>query len=54
MLNLAEETTLLILQKHRSNRFQIEALLYGQSGLLERKYTDLYPIKLKQEYWFYA
>ena len=54
MLNLAEETPLLMLQKHRSNRFQIEALLYGQSGLLERKYTDLYPNKLKQEYRFYT
>ena len=32
MLNLAEEAPLLMLQKHRSNRFQIEALLYGQSG----------------------
>tara|TARA_B100000963_G_C22573016_1_gene647009 strand:+ start:191 stop:946 length:756 start_codon:yes stop_codon:yes gene_type:complete len=54
MLNLAEEAPLLMLQKHRSNRFQIEALIYGQSGLLERKYTDLYPNKLKQEYRFYA
>lgn len=54
ILNLAEEAPLLILQKHRSNRFQIEALLYVQSGLLERKYTDLYPNKHKQEYRFYA
>jgi len=54
MLNLAEETPLLMLQKHRSNRFQIEALLYGQSGLLERKYVDVYPNKLHKEYRFYA
>ena len=43
MLSLAENTPLLLLQKHRPDRNNIEALLYGQSGLLNRKYLDDYP-----------
>ena len=54
MLNLAEVTPLLMLQKHRPKRLQIEALLYGQSGLLKRKYIDDYPKELQIEYQFYA
>lgn len=54
MLILAERTPLLMLQKHRPNRLQIEALLYGQSGLLERKYIDDYPKELQKEYQFYS
>jgi hypothetical protein len=53
MYNLAEVTPVKLLQKHRSSRTTIEAILYGQSGLLERKYTDDYPKLLQQEYKFY-
>lgn len=53
MYNLAEVTPVKLLQKHRPSRTTIEAILYGQSGLLERKYTDDYPKLLQQEYKFY-
>lgn len=54
MLSLAEKTPLLLLQKHRTDRIKIEAILYGQSGLLQRKYVDDYPKQLQIEYKFYA
>lgn len=54
MLSLAENTPLLLLQKHRPDRIKIEALLYGQSGLLNRKYTGHYPKQLQSEYLFYS
>ena len=54
MSSLAENTPLLLLQKYRPNRTKIEAFLYGQSGLLKRKYVDNYPKKLQDEYQFYV
>ncbi len=39
-----------ILGRHRPNVFEIEALLLGQAGLLEGKYTDEYAQKLQKEY----
>jgi len=40
-----------IIQKHRDNLFQIEALLFGQSGLLQDKEeSDEYITSLKREY----
>jgi hypothetical protein len=41
-----------ILSKHRHNLFQLEALLFGQSGLLDKKYEDEYPRSLIKEYEF--
>ncbi|MEJ5996353.1 DUF2851 family protein [Pedobacter sp. Du54] len=41
-----------ILAKHKDNPFQIEALLFGQAGFLEQKFTDAYPQQLKQEFQF--
>ena len=41
-----------ILAKHKNNSFQIEALLFGQAGFLEQKFTDDYPQQLKREYQF--
>ena len=38
--------------KHRTNRLDIEALLYGQSNLLKRIYTDSYPVDLLNVYSF--
>jgi hypothetical protein len=37
---------------HRANLFQIEAMLFGQSGLLEGSFIDEYPKSLKKEYDF--
>jgi hypothetical protein len=40
------------LGKHKSSLFQVEALLFGQSGLLEKEFSDDYPNQLKNEYAF--
>lgn len=50
---LARITPLTTLYKHRDQLLQIEALLFGQSGLLrEANPTDEYIIKLQNEYTF--
>lgn len=41
-----------ILAKHKDQLFQIEALLFGQAGLLEEAKDEEYHQKLKQEYEF--
>ena len=42
-----------ILAKHKNQIHQLEALLFGQAGLLENNFTDDYPGMLKKEYQFY-
>lgn len=49
---LARSISLLILSKHQGNLFQIEALLFGQAGMLNREFVDKYPNELKKEYEF--
>ena len=49
---LAKVTPLQILAKHKNNLFQLEAILFGQSGLLDRTFEEDYPNKLKKEYLF--
>ncbi len=49
---LARTLPLSILAKHKNDLFQIEALLFGQSGLLEDTFEDDYPNRLKKEYQF--
>ncbi len=49
---LARSTPLLTLMKHKNSLSQMEALLFGQSGLLERAFEDAYPNQLKREYAF--
>jgi len=49
---LAESLPQRILAKHRSDPFQVEALLFGQAGFLEGNFTDDYPKSLKDEYAF--
>lgn len=50
---LATRTPLLLLRRHRDQLFQIEALLFGQAGLLEdQNFQDKYPQELQQEYEF--
>lgn len=41
-----------ILARHKDNLPQLEALLFGQSGLLPDDCTDIYPNELKKEYDF--
>ncbi len=49
---LAKTMPLKILATHSQNLHQIEALLYGQAGLLLEKYKDEYPKALLNEYRF--
>ncbi len=49
---LAKSVPNSFLGKHRSSLFQVEALLFGQSGLLEKDLKDDYPNQLKKEYLF--
>lgn len=41
-----------ILAKHKDNLLQLEALLFGQAGFLNKKFNDEYPNKLSNEYLF--
>ena len=49
---LAKSLPLSVLGRHKDAVFQIEALLFGQSGLLDGGKTDEYKLKLRKEYDF--
>ena len=49
---LAKSLSLTILAKHKNDLFQIEALLFGQAGLLSKEFKDDYPNLLRKEYLF--
>ncbi len=49
---LAKSLPVKVLAKHKNNLHQIEALLFGQAGLLNRKFKNEYPNALKKEYRF--
>ena len=49
---LARSLPHIILAKHKNQLFQVEALLFGQAGLLENDFEDAYPNALKKEYQF--
>ena len=52
---LARSLPLAVLQKHKDQLFQLEALLFGQAGLCnETLLLDEYPLLLKKEYEFLA
>jgi hypothetical protein len=51
---LAKSLSLHILSKYKNSLFQIEALLFGQSGLLDASLTDEYAQRLYKEYLFLA
>ena len=51
-LMLAESLPLRILLRHKHSLTQLEALLFGQAGLLAGEYSDAYPQRLQQEYRF--
>jgi hypothetical protein len=50
--SLAKSIPLSTLGKHKDQIFQLEALLFGQAGLLNEAATDEYTTRLKQEYDF--
>ena len=41
-----------ILARHKDNLLQIESMIFGQAGLLEKEFNDEYPNQLKKEYNF--
>ncbi|MEL6718907.1 MAG: DUF2851 family protein [Bacteroidota bacterium] len=49
---LAKSLPLKILAKHKNNLHQVEALLFGQAGLLNESLKDEYPQSLLKEYEF--
>lgn len=49
---LAKSLPLKIIAKQKNSLLQIEALLFGQAGMLERSFKDNYPNSLKKEYHF--
>lgn len=51
-LSMAQSFDFKIVQKIRTSQFSLEALFFGQSGMLDDKREDVYFIKLKEEYVF--
>ena len=50
--SLAKSVPLSVLGKHKDQLLQLEAVLFGQAGLLTDEATDEYAERLKQEYSF--
>ena len=50
---LARSLPIQIINEHRHNLFELEALLFGQAGFLYQDYEDEYFKKLKNEYLLY-
>lgn len=49
---LAQTLSLQLLRKHRDQKLQLEALLFGQAGFLEAELPDAYSQRLAQEFRF--
>lgn len=49
---VARSVSVTVLAKHKSSIHQVEALLFGQAGLLEDEFNDDYPMLLQREYRF--
>jgi hypothetical protein len=49
---LARTIKISLLARHKQQIHQLEALLFGQSGLLNREFNEAYPIMLQKEYRF--
>lgn len=47
---LARQLPLNIVARHKNNLMQVEALVFGQAGLLEGEWADEYPKNLAREY----
>ncbi|MEP6947842.1 MAG: DUF2851 family protein [Ginsengibacter sp.] len=50
---IAKTLPVSILAKHKNRTLQIEALLFGQAGLLNSQFHEKYPLMLQKEYRFY-
>jgi hypothetical protein len=50
---MARSVPLAILAKHKNQIHQLESILFGQSNLLNKNFSDDYPKMLKKEYEFY-
>jgi hypothetical protein len=50
---IARSIPLNLLAKHKSQIHQLECLLFGQAGLLNRDFNEDYPMMLRKEYQFY-
>jgi hypothetical protein len=53
-LRLSQNIPYKIILKHNANILQLESLLFGQAGLLEDDFKEVYPLALKKEYKFLA
>ena len=51
--NIALSLPVATLAKHKNRVQQIEALLFGQAGLLESNFKEKYPLMLQREFNFY-
>ena len=51
---LAKSLPLKLVLKYQRNPFQLEAMAFGQSGMLNRHFTEEYPLLLKAEYEYLA
>jgi hypothetical protein len=49
---IARSIPFTLLAKHRQQRIQLEALLFGQANLLEENFREMYPVMLKKEFHF--
>lgn len=47
---MAASISLKTIVKYKHSALQIEALLFGQAGMLEKEYTEDYPQRLQREY----
>jgi hypothetical protein len=47
---MSQKTPFSIIQKNKDQLFQLEAILFGQSGMLEEPHSDVYPRALYKEY----
>jgi hypothetical protein len=47
---MAQSLPVTLLAKHKNQLPTLEALLLGQCGLLDKKFTDAYPVMLQKEY----
>lgn len=52
MLDLAQRTSYVLLQKNADDLFRLEAMLFGQAGMLNEVILDEYHQKLRSEYLF--
>jgi hypothetical protein len=50
---LCKSTPLNVLHKHRNRLLSVEAILFGQAGMLEEDFEDTYYQSLKQEYTYF-